>query len=85
MLRVTLAVAESRMKSVMRVKSRDDRPRISATAFNGMMRRRKSRVKGGVRRKTADIAASIKYRMWEQTEKEKRKGTRSRDEYGSDP
>ena len=57
---VRLAVAERRMKRVMRVKSSEDLPRISATALSGMMRRRKRRVKGGVRRNAAEKAARIK-------------------------
>ena len=58
MLNVTLAVAEMRTKSVMRVKSKEDFPRISAKALRGMRRMRKRRVKGGVRRNMAEMTAS---------------------------
>ena len=57
-LSVKLAVAEMRMKSVMSVKSSEDFPRISANALSGMRTRRKSRVKGGVRRNIADNTAN---------------------------
>lgn len=62
-LNVIFAVAEMRMKSVIRVKSREDFPRISATALRGIRRMRKSRVNGGVRRKMAERTASRRYKM----------------------